>query len=109
MIKNKTKKTIVSKISSQKDYFDKIQGLIGKKTSETIILKTRFGIHTFLLKFPIDVIILDKNNTVVKLRKNLLPNRVFFWKIRFNTVIELPTGFIGKSKTQIGDVLEFNN
>ena len=106
MIKNKTRKTIISENYSNKNAFGKIKGLIGNKTPEVIILKTRFGIHTFLLKFPIDVIILGKNNNVVKLKKRLKPNRVFFWDMKFDTVIELPTGVLKKSKTKINDVLE---
>ena len=108
MIKNKTQKTILSKDYSSKNAFGKIKGLIGEKTPETIALKTRFGIHTFLLKFPIDVIILNKKNEVVKLKKGLLPNKVFFWNIKFDTVIELPNGFLEKSKTKLGDALEFS-
>jgi hypothetical protein len=107
VIKNKTKKTILSENFSSKNAFGKIKGLIGEKTPGTIMLKTRFGIHTFFLKFPIDVAIVDRNNKIAELKKGLLPNRVFFWNIRFDTVIELPNGFLEKSKTQIGDILEF--
>jgi len=37
-------------------------GLIGHDNPEPIMFYTKFGIHTFGLKFPIDVLILDKNN-----------------------------------------------
>lgn len=105
MILNKTRKTVVSENFEFKDQFRKIQGLIGKKNPETIILKTHFGIHTFLLKFPIDVLILNNNKQVMKLKKHLRPNRVFFWNLKFDTVVELPEGFIDKSKTKLGDTL----
>jgi len=107
VIRNKTQKNIISKNYSSKNAFGKIKGLIGEKTPRTIILKTRFGIHTFLLKFPIDVVILNKRNEVVKLKKDLQPNKCFFWNIKFNTVIEFPGGFLEKSKTKVGDTLEF--
>lgn len=76
----------------------KIVGLIGKKEVSAITFTTRFGIHTFGLRFPIDVLILDENNSVVVLKKNLKKNRIFLWNPKFNRVIELPQGFIEKNK-----------
>lgn len=61
---------------------------MGKKKAETVYLETRWGIHTFFMKFPIDVIVLDDNNQVVKVKKNLRPWRVFFWNPRYYKVVE---------------------
>jgi hypothetical protein len=77
---------------------DRTIGLIGYEKPEPIMFLTRFGIHTFGLKFPIDVLVLDKNNKVVKLVENLKPNNLFDWPIKYNRVIELPTGYIKKNK-----------
>lgn len=81
----------------------KILGLIGKKNIFPLLIKTRFGIHTFGLKFPIDVLILNSNNRVVLLRENLNPNRIFFWNPFYNRVIELPQGTIQKQKIRVFD------
>lgn len=105
MIINKTRKTIISGTFSQKGSLGKIKGLLGKKTPQAIVFNTRFGIHTFFLKFPIDIIILDKNKKVSALKKRLKPNRVFFWNIKFDTVIELTNGSVEKSRTEIGDTI----
>ena len=87
---------------------DKTLGLIGKKNPEPVFLKTRFGIHTFGLKFPIDVLILDKENKVVKLKENLKPNSFFFWNPKYNNVLELPKGTIINSKIKIGSTISFS-
>ncbi len=81
----------------------KIRGLLGSKKAYPVLLKTRFGIHTLGMKFPIDVIILDKNNFVVKLAKNLKPNHIFLWNPLYETCIELPTGEIAKRKIVVGE------
>jgi uncharacterized protein len=107
MIKNLTRKTIITNSVSNKSVFGKVKGLIGESTPQAIIFKTRFGIHTFLLKFPIDVLILDQNHKVKKLKSRLNPNQLFFWNIKFDTVIELPENSLEKSKTQIGDIIQF--
>lgn len=82
---------------------NKTIGLIGARKPRPLFFKTRFGIHTFGLKFPIDVLILDKNDRVVYLRERLLPNRLFFWNPRFNKVIELPSGTILDNNIICGD------
>lgn len=105
MIQNKTKKTIIAKNFFKKRAFGKIKGLIGEKTPQALVFNTRFGIHTFFLQFPIDVVILDKHSQVVTLKKELKPNKIFFWNVRFDTVIELPGGALEKSKTEAGDVI----
>jgi len=83
----------------------KIFGLIGKNKPYMLLLKTRFGIHTFFLKFPLDVVVLDKNNRIVKLRQNLVPNRIFVWNPKYNKVLELPAGKISKLRLKVQDVV----
>jgi len=109
MIKNKTKKTVITGNFSTKKGFAIIKGLIGEKNQKAIVFKTRFGIHTFLLRFPIDVIILDKNKKAVILKKELKPNSIFVWNIKYDTVVELPAKSIEKSKTEIGDILQLTS
>jgi uncharacterized protein len=73
-----------------KSIFQKSIGLIGKRAPKALIFQTRFGIHTFFLKFPIDVLILGKNMKVVKVVSSLKPNRFLFWNPIYDLVIELP-------------------
>jgi len=75
---------------------DKIIGLIGKDKATPLMIKTRFGIHTFGLKFPIDILILNKENKIVIIKKNLKPNQIFFWNPRYEKVLELPQGWLKK-------------
>ena len=83
-------------------------GLIGHKKPEAIMFLTRFGIHTFGLKFPIDVVILDRDNKVVKIRKSLKQNSIFVWPIKYNKVLELPKGLIQKYKIKTGCKIKIN-
>ena len=106
VLKNTTRNSVIAKTIVKKTFLNKGLGLMGKKKPEAIILNTRFGIHTVFLKFPIDVIILNNENKIVKLKKALLPNRIFFWSLKFDTVIELPANSIEKSKTEEGDSIE---
>lgn len=87
--------------------FAKSKGLIGSKKAYPILFSTRFGIHTFSMKCSIDVIILDTNMKVIKIRENLPPNKFFFWNPVFNRVVELPKGLIQSKKIRIGDHILF--
>jgi uncharacterized membrane protein (UPF0127 family) len=58
------------------------------------------------MKFPIDVIFCDNHNKVVGLCVDIKPfcvSPVFF---KASYAIELPTGSIAESKTQIGDLIQ---
>lgn len=83
---------------SAKHIKNKHIGLMGAKKPYPVFFKTRFGIHTFFLKFPIDVLILDENNRVVKMAQNLKPNSIFVWNPKYSKVVELPAGAISKNK-----------
>jgi len=84
---------------------DRIIGLIGKNKPIPLMMQTHFGIHTFGLKFPIDVLVLDNKNKVISIKKNLKPNRIFLWNPRYKNVIELPQGIINKKTIKIHDAI----
>jgi len=60
------------------------------------------------MKFPIDVVFLNRSHNVVGLMAGLMPNRIS--PIHFNgySVLELPSGTIKKSRTEIGDQFEIS-
>lgn len=80
------------------------RGLLWKK-AEPVFFKTRFGIHTFGMHYPIDVVILDKTDSIRKIQENLAPNKIFLWNPLFNTVVELPQGTVRKNKLTLGKKL----
>lgn len=109
MIKNRTRKTIISKdFKLLKGIRSKSKGLINSKTPETVVFYTRFGIHTFGMRFPIDVIVTDKKFRVIAIKESLKANRIFLWKTQGSLVIELEKEVIRKSQTEINDFLEIN-
>ena len=57
---------------------EKSKGLIGRSGPAALFFKTRWGIHTFGMRFPIDCLVCDPNWEVKALRQNMPPNRFFF-------------------------------
>jgi len=99
------KEVISLTIREARNLKEKIQGLLGKEKPESLMIKTHFGIHTFGMKFPIDVLILDKNNKIVSIKKNLKPYRIFLWNPLYEKVIELPPQTIEKKKLKLNDIV----
>ncbi|MES1257689.1 MAG: DUF192 domain-containing protein [Acidobacteriota bacterium] len=64
------------------------------------------GIHTFFMKFAIDVVYLDRGKRVRRLVRRLLPWRLSLC-LPAHSVLELPTGTIDRTRTEPGDQLEF--
>ena len=64
------------------------------------------GVHTFGMKFPIDVLFLNRKKKVHKNRPNMVRGRISL-KLLAHSVLELPAGRIEETQTQPGDQLEF--
>jgi len=64
------------------------------------------SIHTFFMKFAIDVVYLDKKRRVRKAVRAVAPWRLSLC-LMAHSVLELPPGTIAESKTEPGDQLEF--
>ncbi len=107
ILKNVSQKTVItSDLKIAESLFDRALGLLKQDNPRSLLFRTRWGIHTFLLKDSIDVIVLDSKKCVV-IQITVKPNRFFFWNPKFDTIIELPSGTIKRSKTKIGDKLVF--
>jgi len=65
------------------------------------------SVHTFFMKFPIDLIYVDKRRNVRKVR-----NAVPAWRlsacISAHSVVELPAGTAAETGTKVGDCLTFD-
>jgi len=64
------------------------------------------GVHTFGMKFPIDVAFLTRQKKVIKVRPNMVRARLAL-SLRAHSVLELPAGMLEKTNTLAGDQLEF--
>ncbi len=83
-------------------------GLLGKRgldAGEGLWIKPSSGVHTFGMKFSIDVIGLDRDLKVIKLWSRLVPFRVTSVSLKLRSVIELPPGRIDECQVSVGDQL----
>ena len=64
------------------------------------------GVHTFGMKFPIDVLFLNKKKKILKTRPDMVKGRIAF-SLLAHSVLELPAGTLAQTGTVAGDQLEF--
>ena len=66
------------------------------------------GVHTCGMRFPIDVLALDENGTVIDRVSNLKPWRVRLPRPGTAGVLELPAGLVERTGTVLGHRIEFS-
>ena len=64
------------------------------------------GVHTFAMKFTIDVVFLNRKYKIIKIRPNMVKRRIAL-SLLAHSVLELPAGTLEETGTQRGDQLEF--
>lgn len=64
------------------------------------------AVHSFGMKFAIDVLFLDRKHKVRKVREKMVPWRIA-GSLLAHSVLELPAGAIARTNTERGDQLEF--
>ncbi len=112
LVKNTTKKTLLAENAKAcKNIFSKSLGLMFSKKITPLIFSFEkekiIPLHMFFVFYPIDVLFLNKNKIVVEIKKNLGPFSFYTPKNKSMFIIELPQGAIDKTKTEVGDKIEF--
>src|SRR5262249_4040858 len=79
------------------------QGLLGRESlppGEGLWIRPCEGIHTVGMKFPIDLIYLDRQHRIRKLVRNIRPWRISLC-LSSHSVLELPAGAVTADKCQV--------
>lgn len=66
-------------------------------------------VHTFFMKFPIDILFISKEYEALYAIENMLPQNISPFIRKAISVIELPSGTIEKTNTKKGDCLKIIN
>ena len=106
---NATKKTVVSdNCHFANTVLKRMVGLLNRgqfDKGEGLLLDRCYGIHTFGMRFPIDVLFLDKDLCVIRAVKALPPYRTCVVK-KSVYVLEVPVGALETSRTSEGDQIQ---
>ncbi len=106
---NKSKNCLIaSKARIADSFLLRLKGLMFRKSidkEEALIFYQTPSIHTFFMRFPIEVVFLNQKMQVVEIHEELRPRRVVF-STTASIVVELPARKTSNQTLEIGDILE---
>jgi uncharacterized protein len=104
----RSQRTLADRLEAAFDSASRNKGLLQRDSlpaGQALILAPCNSIHTFFMRFSIDVLFMSRNGQVLRLARTLAPWRIAMaW--RAAAVVELPAGTIDQTDTRVGDVLE---
>ena len=109
---NRTRTTyLATDLMIARTHWSRFRGLMGKNGSgfrrgQGLWIVPSHGIHTFAMRFPIDVVYLDHEHLVIHIEEELKPWRMAAIRVRSASVLELPIGTIRDSRTALGDQVD---
>ena len=97
------------KIIIAKSFKDKLLGLMNKTNiNYGLLIPNCKSIHTYFMKESIDVILLDKNNRILMINRNIKPNKILIFKNKNRTdVLELPNN--SSTNLKVNDIIDIND
>jgi uncharacterized protein len=113
-IRNQTRETVLcSRGCLATNWHGRARGLLGRSkltadegmVFEAGSLVPLMWMHTFFMRFPIDIIFLGRDNAVMKIDASLQPWRLSAIAFGARTAIELCEGAAARTKTEIGDFI----
>jgi uncharacterized protein len=111
-ISNQTRQVVLAHLVEVADHgATRRRGLLGRDAlpaGEGLWIVPCESVHTFFMKFPIDLVYLDRNKKVKKVRSAVPPWRLSAC-LSAHSIIELASGTIDATQTRPGDVLEFSS
>lgn len=102
-------RTLADNLRIASSFWSRFIGLMGRScltAGEGILLMVCPSIHTFFMRFPIDVAYLDCDMRVVAIREGVKPWRMLPGVPSGAHTLELPEGTLRATATSIGQKLE---
>jgi uncharacterized membrane protein (UPF0127 family) len=104
----RTGRVVASSLETAFDSETRNKGLLGRDglpAGHALIIAPTNLVHTFFMRFALDLLFVRRDGTVVK-TKSSLPARRIAGALRGYAVIEMAAGELSRSGTQAGDRLE---
>ena len=111
---NRTRTTyLATDLLIARTHWSRFRGLMATEASQFprgvgLWISPSHGIHTFAMRFPIDAVYLDRDRIVIHIEEDLKPWRLAAVRVQAASVLEVPTGTVRESLTQIGDHVDIS-
>jgi uncharacterized membrane protein (UPF0127 family) len=109
---NRTRMTYLARdVRMARTHWTRMRGLIGAThadfhAGQALWIVPCRGVHTFAMRFPLDLIYMDRSGKVIELQEDVQPWRFAPLRMDAESVLELPPGTIRSTQTSIEDKVE---
>jgi uncharacterized membrane protein (UPF0127 family) len=111
LVNRRSDETVASDVQLAVTRAERRRGLLGRAGmdhSAALVLSPCWSIHTMFMRFPIDVVFVDRGGRAVRIVRDLVP-----WRIavapRAHAAIELAAGSVDARDVRVGDELSLKN
>ena len=97
-------------IKTADSFFRKLFGLVFSaplKEGEGLLIENCSSVHTFWMRYPIDILFLDSDSRVLSFFEDLKPFRVTPFIRGASKIVELKSGSVKACSLKTGDCLKF--
>jgi len=101
----RTGRWLVTRLELALDSKSRTKGLLGRDglpPGHGLVIAPSQGVHTFGMRFPIDIVFVRRDGRVVRCRSGVPPRRLALWLTAF-AVIELGAGETSRAGLEVGD------
>ena len=101
---------LANRVRVASGWWSRFRGLLGTSELEPgqgLLLTPCRSVHTWGMRYPIDVVFLDREGRSVAVYPDLPPSRRTAWHRDARQVLELPAGTLDGAGSRLGDRLEF--
>lgn len=102
---------LFARVTWARHAWERMRGLIGRRPlapGEGLLLTPCAAVHTCLMRYPLDLVFLDRFGVIVKCLENVRPYR-FAWAPRARHTLELPAGSVRASGLAVGERLRWTD
>ncbi len=115
---NQTKGTVLcERLEIASGFAEQSRGLLGRDSLEPgggLMFENGpfvpfMWMHMFFMRFPIDIVFLDKGGRVIRINRDLKPWRISSMVLGARTALEIGAGGSAASHTEEGDIILIRN
>ncbi len=110
VVNDTTQKKLGERINKAVTFFQRTIGLLGRKElkkGEGLYIPKCRSIHTFFMRFTIDVLFIDGDNRITRVIPGLVPFRIAFGPRNTAGVLELSAGTLNDNRCVVEDKISF--
>ncbi|WP_249870302.1 DUF192 domain-containing protein [Oceanobacillus saliphilus] len=107
-----TDEAIAERVKGAYTFWSRFKGLMLTESmpeNEALHISPCTAIHTFFMKYSIDIIYLNKEKEIVGIEEYLEPGRIGKKFMNVKSVIELPAGTIRNTSTAVGQKVNLDD